>query len=222
MLKSVFENILDNSDWDFSNKILYELCANYPTHTVKYEVLAKIFFIGRIYAAAIERRKNKGEDENGDDFYIKKVVPKMINSKIDKKIQLLNQYDRIDENNYLIVLETHKYLSELFNELTELDKRSLSSKYLHFHKPKLFFIYDSRVSTAFSSCLPRYQISKSDKEKIKEKIVDDTYAKFLIKSLKLRNIFEDILEKQITPREYDKILIHYANKKLKHNYLNRI
>lgn len=169
MQKSVLENILNNSDWDFSNKILYDLCANCPTHTVKYEVLAKIFFIGRIYAAAIERRKNKDKDENGDDFYINKVVPKMIDSKIDEKIQLLNQYDRIDENNYLIVLETHKYLSELFNELTELDKRSLSSKYLHFHKPKMFFIYDSRVSTAFSKCLPRYRISKSDNKISKER-----------------------------------------------------
>ena len=56
-------NLISNYDWDFSNKVLYELCSNCPTHKIKYEVLAKIFFIGRIYAAAIERRKNKKSDE---------------------------------------------------------------------------------------------------------------------------------------------------------------
>ena len=64
---------------------------------------------------------------------------------------------------------------------------------------------------------------KNYKERIKEKIrnkkVDETYAKFLIKSLKLREIFENILKKPITPREYDKILIHFANSKPNRNFL---
>ena len=163
MQKKVLENIINNNTWDFSNKILYNLCSKHPKHTKKHEVLTKILFIGRIYAAAIERRKDKNKNESGDDFYIKKVVPKMIYPNLDEKIQQLNKYNRIDASNYIIILETHKYLSDLFNKLTKLDKRSLSSKYLHFHKPKLFFIYDSRVAAALSKCLPRYQISKTIK-----------------------------------------------------------
>ncbi|MGQ0578153.1 MAG: hypothetical protein ACT4PQ_04490, partial [Betaproteobacteria bacterium] len=45
-----------------------------------------------------------------------------------------------------------------FSEISDLEKRSLASKYLHFHVPKLFFIYDSRAVEAmreFSDVLPR-------------------------------------------------------------------
>ena len=219
MRKKDLENILGNYDWDFGNKILYDLCSENPTHIVKYEVLAKIFFIGRIYAAAIERRKNKALDEIGDNFYVQTVAPTIINSRLDEKLLLLNPLSRVDENNCLRILETHKYLSDLFKELTELDKRSLSSKYLHFHKPNLFFIYDSRVSTSLSHCLPKYRITKEQSKLIKENKVDKTYAMFLLKSLKLRNIFENILDRQISLREFDKILIHFANNKVKHNFL---
>ncbi|MBX2977291.1 MAG: hypothetical protein KF721_14270 [Ignavibacteriaceae bacterium] len=218
MQKSDFEKILNNYDWDFSNNILYKLCSDCPTHTVGYEVLAKIFFIGRTYAAAIERRKNKKSDEIGDNFYVQTVVPTIIISKLDEKLFSINQYLRVDENNFCKILEVHKYLSDLFKELTKLEKRSLSSKYLHFHKPNLFFIYDSRVSKALSSCLPKARISKEHSKLLKEKNIDKTYARFLIKSLALRNKFEEILKRQITLREYDKILIHFANNKIKHNF----
>ena len=41
--------------------------------------------------------------------------------------------------------EAHARTTELFTKIRGLEKRSLASKYLHFHVPGLFFIYDARA-----------------------------------------------------------------------------
>ena len=45
-----------NRVWDLGNKVLYDLCSSYPYHKTDEEIIAKIWLIGRSYAAAIERR----------------------------------------------------------------------------------------------------------------------------------------------------------------------
>jgi hypothetical protein len=51
------EAIRTKSVWDLGNDILYEMCEKYPGHDEDNEIIAKIWLIGRSYAAAIERRK---------------------------------------------------------------------------------------------------------------------------------------------------------------------
>jgi hypothetical protein len=36
--------------WDFTNKVLYDLCQQHPTHTRQDVVLAKMLIIGRVHA----------------------------------------------------------------------------------------------------------------------------------------------------------------------------
>ena len=43
--------------WDLANKTLYDLCSKHPNHKNNEEIIAKVWIIGRTYAAAIERRK---------------------------------------------------------------------------------------------------------------------------------------------------------------------
>lgn len=112
MNKKELEVILEKKDWDFGNDLLYRLCKDHPLHTSKEIVIAKILFIGRIYAAAIERRKNK--NEGSDDYYIHKVAPTLIKSKLDQKLFELKNYSVISKENIPIILETHQYLSKLF------------------------------------------------------------------------------------------------------------
>jgi len=203
------ENILKNDEWDFGNNLLYDLCSKYPLHNKKEIVIAKILFIGRIYAAAIERRKNKNEDS--DTYYIKKVAPTLIKSRLDHKLNSLNKLRGITEKNVPQILETHYYLSKLFYQISGLNKRSLSSKYLHFHKPNLFFIYDSRAVKALGKLLPRYKLNE-DMKTLLTKNVDKDYVKFCLKSLVLKSKFEQSLGREISLREYDKILIHHSSK----------
>jgi len=44
--------------WDLGNRILYDMCQSYPGHSKDDEIVAKIWLIGRSYAASIERRRN--------------------------------------------------------------------------------------------------------------------------------------------------------------------
>ena len=74
---------LANTSWDLGNKVLYDLCSTYPFHKTDQEIIAKIWLIGRSYAAAIERRKNKDLDAAGDLFYEDKVTPAIKRSGID-------------------------------------------------------------------------------------------------------------------------------------------
>ena len=69
-------------------------------------------------------------------------------------------------------MKVHGYTTDLFYGISGLEKRALASKYLHFHVPSLFYIYDSRAAEAireFSSDLPRLSRSGAG---------DDGYRKF--------------------------------------------
>jgi len=46
---------IDDTIWDTANGILYGLCRKYPGHTDDAIIVAKLWLIGRSYAAAIER-----------------------------------------------------------------------------------------------------------------------------------------------------------------------
>ncbi len=195
------------SVWDFGNGVLYKLCAEYFYHTEDEQILAKVWLIGRAYAAAIERRRIKVA--NNDDFYIGEVVPAFKNSKLDVKLRELSQFDKLTEKNLKNMLETHFYLTKLTAELTGLEKRSFCSKYLHFHLPNLFPIYDSRVVGSL-----RKFISKTPDRfsKIMNSAnIDREYAKFACKSLAVRQKVEKELGKELTLRQFDNLLIRFAN-----------
>ena len=65
-----------------------------------------------------------------------------IGSELDDRITRLQEstghiVDDVEE-----ILSMHKFLTDTFGKMTGLKKRSLASKYLHFHCPEKFFIYD--------------------------------------------------------------------------------
>ena len=191
---------------NLGNDVLYQLCKDYPEHKTPEEIIAKIWLIGRAYAAAIERRKNK--DEKNDAFYEKTVVPAIQKSSLDEYLNKVSIFNEITLENIPKILETHNYLTNLFTLISGIKKRSLASKYLHFHFPKLFFLYDSRVVASSRMLLPRF------KSEIPRKNVDPEYGKFYLRLFHLRNL---IYEKEgciLSPREIDNILINIQSKQI--------
>src|SRR6266704_2598979 len=140
------EKALLEKVWDLGNQVLYDLCAANRQHIRDDVIIAKVWLIGRTYAAAIERRPDKG-DAVGDAFYETKVAPQIRDSDIDKWFGAL---DNSSNKDMTLNLETHKRIMGLFTEISGLEKRSLASKYLHFHFPSRFYIYDSRACKAIS------------------------------------------------------------------------
>ena len=139
------------------------------------KILSKVWLIGRAYSAAIERRKNK--DTINDNFYIEKVVPKFKDRELDKYLYKLKQYTNLTMDNLPLVLEAHNYLTQLTASITDLEKRSFSSKYLHFHLPKLFFIYDSRVLDSLRQFIS--YVPKDLKFLMKSDQIDEEYSNFV-------------------------------------------
>ncbi len=190
------------SKLDFGYKVLRDLCSNNLKHTEPGKIYAKIWIIGRSYAAPIDRRKNKTKDNN-NKFYIERVVPTIQNSGdyLDLQIEKLCKYENLNEENIKEALDLHKYLTDVFNTLTGLNMRSLASKYLHFHCPKMFFIYDSIANREIKELVKKVK-------SIKYTNFDPEYVDFCYRSLALMNYIKATkpYEKAITPRDIDNIL----------------
>ncbi len=197
---------LGPSPWDLSNEVLYSLCQRHPNHETDQAIIAKILLIGRTYAAAIERRKNA--EETSDDFYEITVVEKIKNSNLDNWLsslpnQILDPWQELGS-----VITVHKRLMDIFLDLTGLEKRALASKYLHFHKPNLFFIYDSRAKEAISKITPHPNYIKD----IAANESDSEYHIFCRRCQYLRDRISERFYKELTPRQIDKILLRITDK----------
>jgi hypothetical protein len=195
--------------WDFGNAILYKLCKDNFNHDLDDHILTKVLFIGRIYAAAVERRKNKSNDIN-DNFYTDTVAPTFRKSKLDKKLSDLKSAKPDKVENIKSVLQTHYYLTSMLKKITALDKRSFSSKYLHFHLPDLFYIYDSRAVSALRQFTS--QVPKDLKHILVLDNIDNEYAKFYCKCFDLKRQIKTQFKIDLTHRQLDNLLIEVANK----------
>jgi len=200
--------------WDFGNTILYDLCKKNFNHGDDDKIVAKVLFIGRIYAAAVERRRNKKDGIN-DDFYIDTIVPTFRESNLDNLLNELSIFEQLSVDCISPVLNAHSYLTNLLKRITDLEKRSFCSKYLHFHLPDLFFIYDSRAVIGLRQFTSR--VPKDLKEFIDIENVDAEYAKFFVKCFDLKRNIEDHYQTHITNRQLDNVLIDVANKKINQN-----
>ena len=210
-IKHLVEIAKERSIWTLGNKILYDLCKYNPGHKTPEEIVAKIWLIGRSYAAAIERRKNK--TEGNDNFYEEVVVEALINSDLDLRLKQIKICSKITENNVNEMLEVHKYLVDIFYGITEEYKRSLASKYLHFHLPNLFYIYDSRANNT----LKKIKMLQNLKVKFPDGNYDNEYAKFSKKMYLLQMKIHEETGTLLTPRELDNILLKENLKRISIN-----
>ncbi len=189
--------------WKFGNDILYKLCQDFPKHDTSSQIVGKIWLIGRSYAAAIERRKtgDAGIPE-GDDFYFDRVAPFVLESDIDTWIQSIGVKELPNNDNLVRIVDVHWRVTDLFLKISGQEKRSLASKYLHFHRPETFFIYDSRAVSAISKYKEiTGRASKSDQR------CDGEYRKFYYKCLKLQKYIHDTYDVYLAPRAIDNLLL---------------
>jgi hypothetical protein len=209
--KKLVRKSLDDPGWDFANQILYKLCQDYPGHDKDDKNIAKIWLIGRSYAAAIERGRTSGGAS--EDFYVDVVGPALRNSEIDDLISGLVGKE-LNEKTLQTIIDTHGKLTQIFSTISGLENRSLASKYLHFHLPELFFIYDERARKGLS------QIKKLSGRASKKFNGGDTdYRCFAEKCLNLRNKIGRVEgrksgggKKLLNPRQLDNLLLAVVNK----------
>ena len=84
-----------------------------------------------------------------------------------------------------------------------MNKRSLASKYLHFHVPDKFYIYDSRANLAAKQIAPprrrllEIEVDECDRE----------YEGFVRQCIWIRDKIHEDYGFHATPREIDKLLL---------------
>ncbi len=201
-LARVLEEVTHQSPWDVFNGVLYDLCRNYPLHVREDEIAAKLVLIGRSYASALERGRKTGDSV--DDFYLFRAAPRMIASRFDSWLDGLSGLDRPDCNSMGSILEVHKKLVNLFFEISGQEKRSLASKYLHFHNPHLFFIFDSQAEKAARKWAPAVKRrSKSVPTS------DPTYHLFFERCLTIVESLKEKTHTALTSRQVDNLLLGF-------------
>lgn len=103
-------------------------------------------------------------------------------------------------------LIVHGRLQDLFSAISGLAKRSLASKYLHFHFPRTYFIYDSRASWAIKRVAPRL----NELPEIRVQPVDREYVDFVRRCIWLRQNIQETYSTRLMPRQIDRILLSIA------------
>ena len=197
------------SIWDFSNQILYDLCKNNFRHDKIEQILTKVLFIGRIYAAAVERFKKAENSANVEELY-NSVGNILKGSELDVQLAGLTKYENINDGNINEILHTHFYLIRLLEEISKHKKRSFCSKYLHFHLPHLFFIYDSKADAALRKL--KLNIPNDLNSIIKDdEYIDNDYATFFCKCYNLKAQIKRDYNIDLTNRQIDNLLLRLAN-----------
>ena len=160
----------------------------------------------------MERRSNKATTPG--DFYYDYVAPRICESELDAKIAAVKakNYEEVSEESIRDILDLHGYLVGILKGLTGKDKRSLASKYLHFHLPDLVFIYDSRVSKVIGEF-----VDGKVKVPNKDPNWDEVYAKFVYKVFEIYKTLrrEDYHSENgdTLPRVIDTFLLRYCDSK---------
>src|SRR5687767_7102967 len=108
--KELVDLALRGTLWDVGNRVLYDLCRQYPRHDQVDQIVAKIWLIGRAYSVAIERRREKTEFL-GDAFYTQHVGPKLQEWQIDAWLSPIASYRDVTLDNLDAILSCHRKLT---------------------------------------------------------------------------------------------------------------
>jgi hypothetical protein len=203
--KNQIRAVIADKVWDPLNKVLYDYCRKEPGQREQSVVLTKAMLIGRVYAVALERNKKKRVNDN-ENFYRVQVYHAFRKMDVGRQMDRVRGTGRLSDDNIARVLELHGYLVRGLHELTDQNNRSFASKYLHFHLPDQVPILDSRALKTLK--LFRMRIPAGWMDSMRQRGVDETYAKFVFNILQLQ---EEIVRRhgmRLTLREMDKLLLY--------------
>src|ERR1700694_2343954 len=187
---------------DFGNAWLYELCRRYPEHKIIGHCVAKVWLIGRAYSAAIERKAAP----RGTDELFAKIGPPMCKSKLGPLLRSLP-----DGRSPLVVrlsraVEVHEQLMKIWAKEGARGKRSLASKYLHFHRRDVFPMFDSRAARAIRKITPEARHVLNFPARSGDKVYREFCQRYLWLLQGIRRQFRS----RLTLRQVDRLLLAIA------------
>lgn len=165
----------------YGNMVLYRMCADEPLHTDVDIITGKTWLIGRAYAASPQRGAGVADPDGEQDFFRELAMfPRW--KELDSKLKQLTNANTFSAKSLPQILGIHEFLLQLICDVTRprvaaspkgpRRHSSFASKYLHFHRPDHFPIFDGLVNTALSRKFKRRRFGKPPAG------VDPRYARF--------------------------------------------
>ena len=148
-----------NNGWDYANNVLYDMCKSGLSDCNKEVIAGRLLIIGRTYAATLERNKSPKE-YNNDTYQLYSCV-----ADLDVWKTITTELKGIKNTNKDEIIKAHYKVVEEIKKKGTNNKVSLVSKFMHFHWPSHFFIYDEQARRAITFLTPgRKTLSDNLKE----------------------------------------------------------
>lgn len=197
-----FAHLARPSAWDLGNDILYALCRDYPEHRDPEVVLAKLWLIGRSGGGPLEQGRKMSGKSKPEDFYTGRAVPMVLSEPVDAWLAELEGV-ALGWPDLPLILHVHGRLTGLLREISGRAQRSLAARYLHFHRPDLFYLYDPRAAAAARSEVARPPTIEM------EDGMDREYTLFARRCLAFVDRHGGDAPAGLTPRNVDRVLLGY-------------
>lgn len=187
LTREFIADALSQSILDPRTRALYDLCFFHRHHLRDELVADKLRLIGRLYA----------EYGAGLGFSPELGAHCLSKSPVDHWFSSLSTSEQLDG---WLSLDLHKRVMGVFVDLPEAEARSLASKYLHFHFPELFCIYDGHVDGAVRA------LTEGDCGFLAMSDHDPVYGRFHAGCRKLAERLAPQIGRRLSPRELDRVL----------------
>lgn len=169
-------------------RALYELCFMHRFHNQDEIVADKLRMIVR---ACVDQGQAIAE------YSPELAAHLIVRSGVDRWFASLATAEHIDP---ALKFDLHKRVMDVFVDLPETQARSLASKYLHYHFPELFFIYDAGVERA------AYDLGEGECGYLARGDHDPLYSSFFACCRKLSDRYGNAIGRPLNPRELDMVL----------------
>ncbi|MGY4663230.1 hypothetical protein ACVWZ9_004024 [Pseudomonas chlororaphis] len=188
-----------------ANRMLYQFVRDNPSNTDKAQIASKALIIGRSLSASAERRTpSEADPVTGTANFYDLLGQAIADSMVAELLDMLDEHQELTPTLVTDVVKVHAFLCDAVTKITEKDCSSFSSKYLHFHRPKLFPMMDSRARTALKWVANEQEWVFAHTTAGQSK----NYRVYVDHFLKARRLFEDYLQRPLSLREMDNILLN--------------
>ncbi|MGF6318733.1 hypothetical protein [Pseudomonas frederiksbergensis] len=188
-----------------ANRLLYQFVRDNPSNTDKAQIASKALIIGRSLSASAERRTPSETDPvSGTANFYDLLGQTIGNSMVGELLDMLDQHQELTPVLVGDVVKVHAFLCDAITTITEKDCSSFASKYLHFHRPKLFPMMDSRARTALKWVANEQEWDFAYTTAGKSK----NYRIYVDHFLRARKLFQEDLGSSLSLRQMDNILLN--------------
>lgn len=193
LTREFIADTLAQSILDPRSRALYELCFLHRNHFQDDIVADKLRMIVRLCA-------EHGLTVNG--FSPEFAAHRLGQSGVDSWFAGIATAEQIDP---ALVFEMHKRVMDVFGDLPAEQSRSLASKYLHFHFPELFYLYDRRVEAA------AIDLGDGECGYLARAEHDPDYGRFFACCRRLSDQLSKLAGRRLNARELDRVLRAWAD-----------